>query len=268
MVLGNICQGFSSNWWKDRHNSHHAVTNILDADPDIDNIPMLAWSASDLDKAPAWCQRTIPYQAYYFVFILPLLRLTWAFNSIFFVRDMNKSRYQRWNYDYGFEALGLFIHWLWVAAILSSLPTWGWMITWFAVSELLAGFGIAIVVFFNHYSCLKYPANLAGNFVCLQLWTTRNMTPSILTDWICGGLNYQIEHHLFPTIPRHNLNRLSQKIKAFCKENQLPYQCSDFYDGLVKVLTFLNSIGELCQERRREAFENKKQETVLRHVPQ
>jgi len=84
IFFGNICQGFSSHWWKDRHNSHHATTNILDADPDIDNIPMMAWSPSDLDKAPAWTMKTIPYQAYYFLFLLPLLRLTWCFNSIFF----------------------------------------------------------------------------------------------------------------------------------------------------------------------------------------
>jgi len=82
--FGNVLNGFSVNWWKDRHNSHHATTNILDADPDIDNIPMMAWSPSDLDKAPTWTRRTLPYQAYYFLFLLPLLRLTWCFNSIFF----------------------------------------------------------------------------------------------------------------------------------------------------------------------------------------
>jgi len=171
---------------------------------------------------------------------------------------MCTSRYKRWNEDYRLEAFGLAIHWLWVFAILLSLPSWGWVVTWFLVSELLAGFGTAIVVFFNHYSCDKYPASLAGNFVCLQLWTTRNMTPGIFTDWICGGLNYQIEHHLFPTMPRHHLNRASIKIKAFCHENNLPYLCSDFYQGLVKVLGFLNSIGQVAQERNILAAEKKK----------
>jgi len=268
IFFGNICQGFSSHWWKDRHNSHHATTNILDADPDIDNIPMMAWSPSDLDKAPAWTRRTIPYQAYYFFFLLPLLRLTWCFNSIFFVRDMSKSRYKRWNDDYHLEAIGLAIHWLWVIILLFSLPTWGWMITWFLVSELLAGFGIAIVVFFNHYSCDKYPSSLAGNFVCLQLWTTRNMTPSLITDWICGGLNYQIEHHLFPTMPRHNLNRASHKIKAFCKENNVPYLCSDFYEGLLKVLHFLNSIGQIAKERNAAIAEKKIESKKFLSTPQ
>jgi delta8-fatty-acid desaturase len=268
IFFGNICQGFSSHWWKDRHNSHHATTNILDADPDIDNIPMMAWSSSDLDKAPAWTRKTIPYQAYYFLFLLPLLRVTWCLNSIFFVRDMAASRYKRYNVDYRLEAIGLAIHWTWVLLILIYLPTWGWRLTWFLVSELLAGFGIAIVVFFNHYSCDKYPSSLAGNFVCLQLWTTRNMTPGLLTDWICGGLNYQIEHHLFPTMPRHNLNRASAKVKAFCRENNLPYLCSDFYAGLLKVLHFLNSIGQIAKERNDQAAERKIDPKKVRATPQ
>jgi len=170
---------------------------------------------------------------------------------------MNKSRYKRWNGDYTLEAIGLGIHWLCVLIILYCLPSWGWMITWFLVSEFLSGFGIGIVVFFSHYSCEKYPSSLASNFVCLQLWTTRNMTPGILTDWICGGLNYQIEHHLFPTMPRHNLSRATLKIKAFCKENNLPYLCSDFYEGLLKVLHFLNSIGQIAKERNNQIAEKK-----------
>jgi delta8-fatty-acid desaturase len=259
LFFGNICQGFSSHWWKDRHNSHHATTNILDADPDIDNIPMLAWAPSDLDKAPKWCLKYIPYQSYYFLLLLPILRLAWVTRSITFVGEMRTSKYKQYRYDFPLEALTLFIHWSWVFALHWTLPTWGWVITYFIVSECLAGFGIAIVVFFNHYSCEKYPSALAGNFVCLQLWTTRNMTPGIFTDWICGGLNYQIEHHLFPTMPRHNLYRASFLVKQFCKDHDLPYLCSDFGEGLQKVLAFLDSIGAIARERNEQM---KKEQTT------
>jgi len=246
---GNVLQGFSAHWWKDRHNSHHAVTNILDADPDIDNIPMLAWAPSDLDKASKWNQKTIQYQKYYFLLILPILRLAWLFGSLTFVRDMRTSPYAQYRKDFLLEAVGLALHHGWAFAWLWSLPTWGTMISAFLISELLAGFGIAIVVFFNHYSCEKYDPVLANNFVCLQLYTTRNMTPGIFTDWICGGLNYQIEHHLFPTMPRHNLYRASIRVRRFCKDNNLPYLCSDFKDGLGCVLEYLDSIGKLAKHR-------------------
>jgi len=247
--LGNLLQGFSSAWWKDRHNSHHATTNILDADPDIDNLPMLAWANSDLDKANGFIKKSIKYQAYYFLFLLPVLRLAWCMGSITFVQAMRKSNYRAYRDAFTFEAATLALHWLWVFVMMWKLPTWGTMIMFFLVSELLAGFGIAIVVFFNHYSCKKYDTNLAGNFVMLQLCTTRNMTPGVVTDWICGGLNYQIEHHLMPTMPRHNLYKASHAVKAFCKEQGLPYMCDNFYDGLVHVLNFLNEIGAVAQQR-------------------
>jgi len=75
------------------------------------------------------------------------------------------------------------------------------------------------------------------------------MTPGIFTDWFCGGLNYQIEHHLFPTIPRHNLKKLSPLVKKFCQEHNLPYLCSNFNEGLQKVLAFLNNVGEIARQR-------------------
>jgi len=169
--------------------------------------------------------------------------------SIFFVHDMKTSMYQRYRQDYVLEAIGLTLHYLWSAAVFVQYPTWSTMLMAMAVSELLAGFGIAIVVFFNHYSCEKYDPVLADNFVCLQLYTTRNMTPGLWTDWICGGLNYQVEHHLFPTMPRHNLYRCSKKVKQFCKSHNLPYLCSDFTEGLQYVLDYLGNMGQICQER-------------------
>eukprot|EP00808_Paulinella_micropora_P019234 g67822.t1 len=249
-VTGNVAQGYSGHWWKDRHNSHHAVTNIVDADPDIDNIPMLAWAPSDLDKAdPLVRKYLIPYQDKYFLFILPILRLTWLFGSLKFVSNMKNSPYSQYRKDFWKEAIGLGIHWTWVTVMLAMLPSWKWRIAYFLISECLAGFGTGIVVFFNHYSCDKYDTALAGNFVCLQLFTTRNMTPGVWTDWICGGLNYQIEHHLFPTIPRHNLYKCSLRVREWVKKHQLPYLSSDFLDGTDCVLDYLRSMSKICKEK-------------------
>lgn len=250
LFLGNFLQGFSQTWWKDRHNSHHATTNVLDMDPDIDNIPLLAWSPSDLDRAPEWCRKTIKYQAKYFLFILPVLRLAWCWGSILFVRDMGRVAYTAWNRDHKLELITLVLHYVWTTlAFYLWMPSFLWGVVWFGIAHLLAGFGIAIVVFFNHYSCEKFEAALAGNFVCLQLYTTRNMTPGRITDWLCGGLNYQVEHHLFPTMPRHNLNRCSVYVRKYCEENKLPYMSCGFLEGTEYVLAFLQQIADLAAER-------------------
>lgn len=52
-------------------------------------------------------------------------------------------------------------------------------------------------------------AEIIENYPCLQLYTTRNMRSGIFIDWLWGGLNYQIEHHLFPTMPRNNLSKVN-----------------------------------------------------------
>lgn len=52
-VFGNLFQGFSVAWWKNKHNTHHAVPNVHGADPDIDTMPLLAWSEHALEGTPA-----------------------------------------------------------------------------------------------------------------------------------------------------------------------------------------------------------------------
>ena len=255
VVWGNALQGFSSSWWKDRHNSHHAVTNIVDHDPDIDNIPMLAWAVSDIDRCPKWARSTLQYQAYYFLFLLPVLRLAWMANSVFFVIDMKSSSYKHYQKWFKAEALGLVFHYVATAIIVMQMP-FKTALMWLAVSEGLAGFGIAIVVFFNHYSCEKYDESIAENFVNLQLLTTRNLTPGLITDWVCGGLNYQIEHHLFPTMPRHQLSKAAPMVIQFCKDNNVPYMSCGFPEGLGYVLTFLNDMGQIAKEKAEK--DNKK----------
>ena len=94
----------------------------------------------------------------------------------------------------------------------------------FFISQLTGGFLLAHVVTYNHYSVEKFPSEspsqmikdghlpdsskIMESYPCLQLYTTRNMQPNTFIDWLWGGLNYQIEHHLFPTMPRHNLSKV------------------------------------------------------------
>uniref|UniRef100_A0A914ECE7 Fatty acid desaturase domain-containing protein n=1 Tax=Acrobeloides nanus TaxID=290746 RepID=A0A914ECE7_9BILA len=69
------------------------------------------------------------------------------------------------------------------------------------------------------------------NYPALQLYTTRNMRPGTFIDWLWGGLNYQIEHHLFPTMPRNKLKTVMPMVKDFCAKNKLPYMVDDYFTG-------------------------------------
>jgi len=148
--FGNVLNGFSVNWWKDRHNSHHAITNVLDADPDVDNLPLFVWSAYDLTRIvpDSFASIIVPYQHWYFIPFTTTLKLIWGLQSIVFLRDLsvqNKS-YQR---SLRAERLTLILHYVLVFLVLRMTPSITAAIMFFLISEGIAGSGIALVVFFE-----------------------------------------------------------------------------------------------------------------------
>lgn len=72
--------------------------------------------------------------------------------------------------------------------------------------------------------------------------TTRNVKGGALVQWFCGGLGYQVDHHLFPMIPRHKLGKLHGLVESFCKEHDVKYHETDIWQGTVEVLSHLNSV--------------------------
>lgn len=251
-ITGPVLLGFSRFWWNERHNAHHAATNITGADPDIDNLPFLAWSKYDVDRSPMEMRKYMQYQHYYFWAILPMLNVIWNINSINFVKDiMTSSPYKAYRTQVRNEAVGIAIHYSWLAALLwFTLPSF-LVIAWYIfVSKLVAGAFLAFVVFFNHYSCPKidFDSDAGENFVIMQLISTRNLTPGVFTDWFCGGLNYQVEHHLFPTMSRFKLYDCSLRLKKFCADHNLPYLCSDFGEGLQYVRQYLTEAATYATE--------------------
>ncbi|KIH69082.1 stearoyl-CoA 9-desaturase [Ancylostoma duodenale] len=296
IIFGNLAQGFSADWWKDKHNTHHAATNLIDHDGDINLAPLFAFVPADLSryKLPVekFILKFIPYQHLYFTLSLPLLRFSWTTQSLLWVFAENSSEYRVYRRNALTEQSFLMAHWAWVLLQLYLLPSMGVRIMYFCVSQLLSAFLIAYVVTFSHNSVDKYPgalvlsinisifgcianeefdfilkllkytpiltenllllpanSRLLNNFACLQIFTTRNMTPGPITDWLWGGLNYQIEHHLFPTMPRCNLNTCMKMVKEFCKENNLPYLVNDYFEGYALNLKQLENIAHMITSK-------------------
>lgn len=251
-LLGNMLQGFDVFWWSDRHNQHHAVPNVLgghggQGDPDIDNLPVVAWDVSDLDRCakwPVWAKKMLRWQGYYFVLVMPLLRLIWALQSYYFLQVMPTS-VNPTHRKYATESkVFLAIFWSWNLVLSFFMPSFLTAVMFFLVSNLLGGAGIAFVVFFNHHSLEKVPANNAvDNFVTIQLYGTRNMEPSPFVDWLWGGLNYQIEHHLFPTCPRHNLSKIRPELMQLFAKHNVPYYTESFLQGLKQMCTHLTEVA-------------------------
>jgi acyl-lipid Delta6-acetylenase / acyl-lipid (9-3)-desaturase len=255
-TISNFFMGLSANWWKLRHNVHHAITNVLDADPDIDNLPLFCYDFADLSRlSTSWAARKfVPYQHYYFIPFTPLLKLIWNIQSVIYVHTTRTDKNEKHRRAVKFEAATLAAHYAWYFAYLWFLtPSWTAMFVSIAVTMAIAGAGIAMIVFLSHDACEIHQAakRESVNFVELQVLTTRNFTPGPFMDWVAGGLNYQIEHHLFPSMPRCNLNATSKLVKKFCLDNGLPYQCEDWDDCVGLLLQRLKTVA--MEARRRIA---------------
>jgi len=94
----------------------------------------------------------------------------------------------------------------------------------------------------NHYAC-EHPAEYNTNFVALQILTTTNIEPNWWMNWFSGGLNLQVEHHLFPTMPRHNLLKVRPLVQQFCKNNGLDYKSKPFVECMQCILSTLANMS-------------------------
>ncbi|KAL2621888.1 hypothetical protein R1flu_002093 [Riccia fluitans] len=223
LFVGNVMTGFSLGWWKTKHNVHHAVTNECDEkynpiDPDIDTVPLLAWSKEILDTVDdQFVRSVISVQHWLFVPLLFLARISWMYSSWAHASSFPMPRWLRVA-----EKTTLLIHYSSViGAALYFLPV-PQAICWVILSEFFSGLFLSIVFTVSHNGMEMYTN--PKNFVTAQLASTRNIKNQFFYDWFSGGLNWQIEHHLFPTLPRHSLGKIAPHVKALCAKHNLDYQ--------------------------------------------
>jgi acyl-lipid Delta6-acetylenase / acyl-lipid (9-3)-desaturase len=272
---GNLMQGYSMQWWKNKHNGHHAVPNLhnstaqsQDGDPDIDTMPLLAWS---LKQAQSYRQLSadgstdsnttkflIRYQAYFYFPILLLARLSWlneSFKMAFGIGPASSANAQLERETKGLqypilEPLAIVLHYTWVAVVSTGYGTWSplYSLAFFLTSTCSCGFLLAIVFGLGHNGMATYDADARPDFWKLQVTTTRNIIgghgfSQAFVDWFCGGLQYQVDHHLFPSLPRHNLAKCHALVKSFCQEWQVQYHEADLVDGTMEVLRHLSHVS-------------------------
>jgi fatty acid desaturase len=195
--------------WKNKHNTHHASTNVSGHDPDIDTAPVLLWDEfatanfyGSLEDNPGRISRFIaehvlPYQSRYYFFILGFARFSWALQSLSYSFNqgaLNKSARINW-----MERSMLVSHWVlftaWNILFVGSITN---MIMFFVVSQAVTGYALAFVFAMNHNGMPVITQEQAEDmeFYEIQVITGRAVSLSPLGDWFFGGLNYQIEHHV------------------------------------------------------------------------
>jgi fatty acid desaturase len=233
-------QGLSASWWKDKHGKHHATPNaytmkngvIVPLDDDINTMPWLIWDTALLtpeqqDKYRKWMR----WQGWALGGMLFLAHLHWSMSGfIHAVRNRLPM-----------EGLGIAFHYAAMAALTAIIfpgPVWLGL-AWYLGAQLLGGFMLSLVFILNHSGMDVYHEDDALNFFEAQIRSTRNVNASWLANWFTGGLNLQLEHHLYPNLPRHNLPKVQQRIRQIVEKSGYEYQTMPFFTACTTVWSTL-----------------------------
>ena len=178
ILVGNVCQGFSVQWWKSKHNAHHAVPNLhasspdaADGDPDIDTMPILAWTLrmAETAKNSPTGRFLIRWQAFFYFPALLFARLAWAHQSWVFVfggwgqHSVKGAKMDQKRMAYPvLEKIGLVLHYAWIFAILRNMPLLNGL-AYFMVGQTGCGLFLAIVFGLGHNGMAVYPADQVIN---------------------------------------------------------------------------------------------------------
>ncbi|GAA5227677.1 acyl-CoA desaturase [Paeniglutamicibacter antarcticus] len=239
--LANIVVGISYQWWMNKHNKHHAMPNTIGKDPDIE-WDTISFQTEDAQKQKGFLKWITERQGYLFFPLLTLEGFNLHMQSIkyLFTGERVKNRRR--------EIITISIRLaVYVAAIYIFLPIG---IASAFIGVQLAVFGVYMGASFapNHKGMPMIPKESRIDFFSRQVLTSRNVMArskwgnSVLSH-VFGGLNYQVEHHLFPSMPRANLASVAEIVREYCHELKVPYTVATVTQSYGQVVTYLNKVG-------------------------
>lgn len=235
LVLSNALVGVSFGWWIDKHNRHHGHPNQQDRDPDI-GTGVFVWTADQGRQRRGLGRRLARHQAAFFFPMLLLEALHLHVASVLALPQRRPGRRAAEGALLGAHlVLGLGL----LLAVMSPLKA----LAFVAVHQGLLGLQLGSAFAPNHKGMPVFAADEKPSFVQRQVITSRNIRGGWLVDFALGGLNYQIEHHLFPAMPRTNLRRCQPIVQDFCAEHDLPYEEVPLLTSYVRVLRSLRMAG-------------------------
>jgi fatty acid desaturase len=239
LLAGNLAVGLSYGWWIDKHNRHHSHPNTEDADPDI-GMKVLAFTPAQARASRGPLRLVFRYQAYLF---LPMLLGEAVHIHAASIKALVRRASMRRPAEVALLAVNFAGYLTVVFLVLSPVRA----VVFILVQQALFGLYLGLSFAPNHKGMPIVAADDRMDFLRRQVLTSRNVRGGWLTDLALGGLNYQIEHHLFPSMPRPNLRRSQPLIRAFCEERGLPYCQTSLVRSYGMALRHLNEVGKLAR---------------------
>ena len=235
LLLGNLGIGLSFGWWVAKHNRHHAHPNTEGADPDV---MMRALAMTPGQAAASRGPSRIVYRYQAFLFFPMLLAEAFSIHAASIQALLGRPRRHRWT-----EAALLGAHFAAYLTVIFLVLSPVRAVVFILVQQGLFGVYLGASFAPNHKGMPILRRHDELDFLRRQVLTSRNIRGNWLTDLALGGLNYQIEHHLFPSMPRPNLRRSQPLISEFCSRHGLPYAQASLVGSYAQALRHLHAIG-------------------------
>lgn len=236
MLLGNLAVGFSYGWWVGKHTRHHANPNHVEHDPDIAPGGALTWTAEQTRTRGKFGKLLAGCQAWLF---FPMLFLTGALLHLESVRSLRSPGAKH----RAAEIVLLGIHLVGYPVLLFSVLNPAQAVAFAIIQQGVFGFYMGASFAPNHKGMDIVEGKI--DYLRRQVLTSRNIRGGPFVDVALGGLNYQIEHHLFPSMPRPNLRRAQPIVRAYCAEIGVPYYETGLVSSYREALTYLHDTGRI-----------------------
>jgi fatty acid desaturase len=230
LLAGNLGIGMSYGYWMDKHTKHHANPNHDDLDPDV-GPGVLVWSR-EAAEGKGFLTR---HQAWFFFPLLTLLGLSLKRDSVKALRDGTVKQRRV------LESVLLGVHFVGYLTVLVLVLSPLQALAFFLLHQALFGVYLGMTFAPNHKG-MPHPDG-TEDFLRKQVLTSRNVRGGRLIDVALGGLNYQIEHHLFPAMPTPNLRKAQPIVRAYCAEIGVDYEVTGLFASYRQALRHLHEVG-------------------------
>nr|WP_232530985.1 acyl-CoA desaturase [Microlunatus antarcticus] len=237
LVVADLFVGISYGWWQSKHTRHHANPNKDGYDPDI-ALGAVAITPTQANRHQSPVLRwLVAHQGWYFFPLLLLEGLSLHVEAV--KRVTSRTPVQRRWVEAAFLLVrlgGL------LALVLVVLP----------LPKAAAFLGVELGVFGlymgatfapNHIGMPLVSPRLKLDFLRRQVLTSRNISGGRWVSVLMGGLNHQVEHHLFPSMARPHLRRLAPLVAAHCAAEGVPYTQTTLLQSYRQVVVYLNTVG-------------------------
>lgn len=228
--------GLSPSWWRSMHNAHHNTPNELDSDPHT-MIPLCAFSEEQAKSRTGLGKRIVRFQAYYF---FPLCLLESVGTKLASIIQVTTNTYRYVMLERLAVAGHLLLYPALILWVLSPLEA----LVFILVHQGSLGLYLGMLFAPNHKGMEIFTKETRPDSLRQQVLTSRNIRGGWLIDLIYGGLNYQIEHHLFSDMPRNKLREASLIVREFCESQGISYKEVGLLRSYAEVLASMHRVAQ------------------------